>query len=178
MRLLDRITTLLKADAHAVVESLEERSLLLQQHLREAELALDHKRARLETLREDERRLADALGRLEEEAGALDADVTLALGGGKEELARFAARRLLARRREIDTVRAELAARRTEGGALAERLEVQAAALEGMRVRVRGELARRTREAEAPVWSREEAVADEEVELELLRRRQAEGGGA
>ena len=47
LRLLDRIGTLLKADAHGVVESLEERSLLLKQYLREAELELNRKRARL-----------------------------------------------------------------------------------------------------------------------------------
>ena len=48
IRLRDRITTLLKADAHGLVESLEERSLLLKQYLREAEIELNRKRARLE----------------------------------------------------------------------------------------------------------------------------------
>ena len=46
MRFLDRMTTLVKADAHGVIDHLEEKSLLLKQHLREAELELDRKRAR------------------------------------------------------------------------------------------------------------------------------------
>ena len=37
IKLFDRIATLVKADAHGLVESLEERSLLLKQYEREAE---------------------------------------------------------------------------------------------------------------------------------------------
>ena len=43
LRLFDRIGLLLKADAHGVVESLEERSLLLKQYVREAEIELNQK---------------------------------------------------------------------------------------------------------------------------------------
>ena len=46
MKILDRMGLLMRADAHGVMDQLEERSLLLKQHLREAELELDHKRAR------------------------------------------------------------------------------------------------------------------------------------
>jgi phage shock protein A len=48
MRILDRMGLMIRADAHGVMDQLEERSLLLKQHLREAELELDRKRARLE----------------------------------------------------------------------------------------------------------------------------------
>jgi phage shock protein A len=34
LRLFERMTTLVKADAHGVLDALEERSLLLRQHLR------------------------------------------------------------------------------------------------------------------------------------------------
>ena len=53
LKLFDRIATLLKADAHGIVESLEERTLLLKQYVREAELELNRKRARLDALREE-----------------------------------------------------------------------------------------------------------------------------
>ena len=64
MKLFDRMTTLIKADAHGVVDALEERSLLLRQHLREAELELLQKRARVEALTEEGARLRDELARL------------------------------------------------------------------------------------------------------------------
>ena len=58
MKLFDRMTTLIKADAHGVVDALEERSLLLRQHVREAELELLQKRARVEALTERRRGFA------------------------------------------------------------------------------------------------------------------------
>ena len=105
-KLLDRIATLLKADAHGVVESLEERSLLLKQYVREAEIELNRKRAQLEALRDEEKRLREVLTRREEESRGLDEDIALALAGGKDDLARFAIRRLLPRRSEAKAVSA------------------------------------------------------------------------
>jgi len=175
-KLFDRIATLVKADAHAVVESLEERSLLLKQCVREAEIELNRKRARLEVLRDEVKCLRQSLAGTEGEVRSLDADVTLALGGGKEELARFAARRLLERQRAAQTMRTQLAERGEEERALAERVEVQQAQFDSLRARVRVELARRT-DASAPgEVPCAPLVADEEVELELLRRRRSQPG--
>lgn len=176
LKLFDRIGTLLKADAHGVVESLEERSLLLKQHLREAELELNRKRARLEAVREEEKRLREVTLRREDEIRALDEDVALALANGKDDLARFAIRRLLPRRSEVRTLAARSAERAAEAGALAECVERQQARLDALRIRVRAELARETPGPEAPPWGGEPVVADEEVELELMRRREAAGG--
>jgi phage shock protein A len=178
-KLFDRIATLLKADAHGVIESLEERSLLLKQCVREAEIELNRKRARLEIVRDEAKRLREAIARSEEEARSLDEDVALALAGGKEELARFAARRLLARQRAADALRVQLAARGDEEAALAERFAAQQAQFDSLRTRVRAELARRSATDEPGAWTCERAVADEEVELELLRRRRehTEEGG-
>jgi phage shock protein A len=175
--LLDRLATLVRADAHGVLESLEERSLLLKQYVREAELELDRKRARLDALREEEKRLGEALARREAEVRALDDDIALALGGDKEELARFAIRRLLPRREDVKTLRAQAADRGGEREALAARVEEQAGRLAALKARVRVELARGAGAEEPGAWIAEPAVADEEVELELLRRREARGGG-
>jgi len=174
MKLFDRLTTLVKADAHGVIESLEERSLLLKQYLREAEIELNRKRARLEAVREEEKRLRDAAAHRDAEVRSLDEDVALALAGGKDDLARFAIRRLLPRRNEAQLLRAEIDKREAEGRALAERVEQQQAQLETLRTRVRAELARGAETPEGTPWLGESVVADEEVELELLRRRQAE----
>lgn len=177
MRLFDRIATLVKADAHGVVESLEERSLLLKQYVREAELELNRKAAQLEAMRDDEKRLREALARLEDDVRALDEDVGLALGGGKDELVRFAIRRLIPRRNEVAILRAQIAQRADETQALAERLTAQQSQFDALRVRVRAELARETAGITALAGC-EATVADEEVELELMRRRGAAGGRA
>ena len=176
MRLFDRIAMLLKADAHGVIESLEERSLLLKQYLREAELELTHKTARLEAMREDEKRLREALGRCTDKIRALDEDIALALGGSKDDLARFSIRRLIPRRSEAAALRAQIEQRGAEATALAERLAGQQAQFDSLRVRVRAELLRESTAGSSTPWPFEAAVADEEVELELMRRRRETGG--
>src|SRR5262249_36876675 len=143
---------------------------------REAELEVDRKRARLEALREEEKRQREALVRREDEVRRLDEDIGLALAGGKEDLARFAIRRLLPRRNEVKLLRTQIEEHAQEGRALADRLEAQQAQLESLRTRVRAELARRSETEPSGPWLGEAVVADEEVELELLRRRRAEGG--
>ena len=173
--LFDRIATLLKADAHGIVESLEERSLLLKQYVREAEIELNHKRARLDALREEEHRLREGLAQAEADLARLEEDVSLALAGGKDDLARFAIRRLLPRRGEAAATRTRLDEIGVEARTLAERLEAQQAQHEALRTRVRAELAR-GEAGTTSSWSCVLPVADEEVELELLRRRQGPGG--
>jgi phage shock protein A len=172
MHLFERITTLIKADAHGVVESLEERSLLLKQYVREAEIDLQRKRARLDAVGEEEQRLGEALARCEEEIRQLDEDVELALGGGKDELARFAIRRLLPRRHEAKALRDELQQRHGESEALAARLAAQEKQFETLRTRVRGALAHEREADVSCAWLSEREVADEDVEIELMRRRQ------
>jgi phage shock protein A len=127
-------------------------------------------------VREDEKRLAQSVTRHAEEIRALDDDVALALGGGKDELARFALRRLIPRRKQLAALQAQRAERTGEAAALAERVEQQQAQLDALRTRVRGELAREAAGAADPSLFGEPPVADEEVELELMRRRGAEGG--
>jgi len=173
-RFFDRVATLLKADAHGVVESLEDRALLLKQYVREAEIDLSRKHARLEAMREEEKRLRETLARCEQEVRSLDEDVTLALAGGKDDLARFAIRRLIPRRNELKAVRALIEKRTAEAQALTEKVTAQQAQLDALRTRVRAELAHESEVNVSSAWSCEGAVADEEVEIELLRR-QGEG---
>ena len=169
-----RLRTLLRADAHGVIESLEERSLLLKQHLREAEIELGRKRARLEALVEEEKRLGEENERVGNERDAADADAALAIAQGNEELARFALRKWLPLRDRARALSEELRKRGEERVALATRLEHQERGFETLRRRVRAELSLHREESSraAEGWP-EPAVAEEEVELELLRRRSA-----
>jgi phage shock protein A len=178
LRVFERVKTLIRADAHGVLESLEERSLLLKQYVREAELELGRKRARSEALAEESKRLRDELELCSDEIKKLDADVELALAGGEDELARFAIRRLIPRRAAARQLEAQIAQREEEHGELDERLRLQEKQLEELKTRARGELARRAAADEAPPWLSEPTVADEEVELELMRRRAEATGGA
>jgi phage shock protein A len=172
--LTQRIRTLLRADAHGLVESLEERSLMLKQYVREAELELVRKRARVDTLADEEKRLRDQLARCEDELRGADSDAGLAIDANQDELARFALRRVLTQRARERALRGEIAARAAERESIEERLREQELRFEALRSRVRSELVRPDEVDDE--WLGEPAVADEQVELELMRRKRGEEG--
>lgn len=168
MRVFERIGRIVRADAHGMMDQLEERSLLLKQHLREAELEVARKRAKLEAIDDERRRLSEEGQRLEARVAALDEDVELAMKGDDADLARFAVRRLLPKREALHTLcarAAQLDERRTR---LQTQLESQEAQLAELRTRVRAALARP--DPEPIEWGEEPVVTDEEIDLELLRR--------
>jgi phage shock protein A len=175
MRVFERIGRIVRADAHGMMDQLEERSLLLKQHLREAELEVAQKRTKLDAIEEERRRLSEDGQRLEIQVAALDEDVELAMGGDNPELARFAVRRLLPKKEALQTLfarAAQLDERRTR---LQSRLEEQEAQLAELRPRVRAALARP--DPEPIEWAGESVVTDEEIDLELLRRRDVAATG-
>jgi len=152
-----------------MMDQLEERSLLLKQHLREAELEVAQKRAKLDAIDEERRRLSEEGQRLEARVAALDEDVELAMKGEDADLARFAVRRLLPKREALHTLCARAAQFDERRTRLQTRLESQEAPLGDLRARVRVAVVRPDPE---PIgWGEESVVTDEEVDLELLRRR-------
>lgn len=181
MRFIDRMALLVKADAHGVMDQLEERTLLLKQHLREAEHELDRKRARIELLADEKKALSVEAERLAKRVAGLDEDIELALAGGKDDLARFSARKLLPARDALADLRGRIDINQAEAQELADTLDEQQRAFEELEVRVRNEIAAAQQRQAAPrsfpdaVVTR---VADEDVELELMRRRTAASEGA
>ena len=180
MGFFSRLTTLLKADAHGVVDALEDRALLLRQHVREAAAELERKKSRLGAFEVEERDLVAEAAAIQQGQEKLEADVQLALDDDKEELARFAIRKLLPLGRRAASIERRLEALRCDRDELAAELERQEADLAELESRAQAYLSRLERpegahrEGEACWW---EPVADEEVELELLRRRQGSGKG-
>jgi len=175
IRFTQRLTRLIRADAHGIIESLEDQALLLKQHLREAELEIQRKRARLGTLDDEEQRLHEDAKRLDEAIHSLDEDTRLALEGEREDLARFAIRKLLPKRSEAAALRGRIEEIRAERDHLAPKLATQEAELEELRSRVREKLAAEARATSSSAPCSEWRAADEEVEMELLRRMRAVG---
>lgn len=167
MSILDRFKTTVKADAHGVIDALEDRALLLRQYVRDAEAELARKRGQLQALELDQRVLERDSKRAAAQLAELESDAELALRAGNDELARYALKRLLALRarhqRQLER-REELAATRRE---LEQKLAEQAERYEALKERVNAELAA----AGAGYEAGAEAISDEQVELELLRRK-------
>ena len=174
---MTRFTTLLRADAHGVIDALEDRALLLRQHLREARQAVEAKRAGLAGL-EAEIREAETKGQVQTERIAnLERSIELALAEEREDLARFAIKKLLPVRETQARGERRHRALVEERERMAEALAEQEEALVDLEARVRAKLAGLGVEGGAD-GEGAVLVTEDDVELELLRRRSAAPQGA
>ena len=175
MGLLTRVTSLIKADAHGVVDSIEDRSLLLKQHLREAEAELLRKQARVEALGAEEKENRELSKRLTIDAKRMEDDVSLSLDEDKEDLARFAVKKLLGLKRRIEQLDRRAKELRDEREELTEQVERQEQELSELRLRAKSFI-EKAHAAEGDFRFTEPVIENEEIELELLRRRQKRNG--
>jgi phage shock protein A len=183
MGIMTRFVRLCKADIHGVMDQIEDQGLLLKQHLRDMQAELDTKQSRLagmlasreETERERERR--------SREVQTLEQDLAPAIAKEKDDIARTLIRKLkpLAHhgeelRRHIQSLDKDIAQLRTA-------LEEQRLLHEQLRLKA----AEHLRRTERRQWGEAMAAtiphslgaepAEAEVELELLRRKEAMKGG-
>jgi phage shock protein A len=170
MNFWNRMKTGLRADAHGIVDALEDEALLLRQHLRDAEAEVERKRARLVELEATTEKLTTERSRARAEAQRTDRDASFALSEGREDLARFALKQHLTETRKLERIDARHQVIVAERQKLEELLATQKAALDELKTRVHAHLSAR----EAPESSFDvPPVGEEQVELELLRRRRS-----
>ncbi len=178
MGLINRLSTLVKADAHGVVDAIEDHSLLLRQHVREAEMELNRKRARLGALQAEQKSLEEESRRARDKMAGLEQDISLAMKEGEEDLARFAIKKQLPLRRCCSNMEDRLEEISKEQELLVETLTQQETEFESLRARVRIYLAQAGSQEGIVDPFQEPFVEDEEIDIELLRRRQSvERGG-
>jgi phage shock protein A len=183
MNFWQRMGTALRADAHGVIDAIEDRALLLKQHVREAEMEVQRKQARCQALcAEDEQRQRQKQ-RLEAECLDHERDAELAVESEEDALARFALSAWLSKREAAQRVSERLELIAKERAELTTLLAQQELELEALRTRVSAfvrETEERARgQGRADAGSLEpRAVASERVELELLRRKRAKTSAA
>jgi phage shock protein A len=168
MGFFDRFRLTLRADANGLIDAIEEPTLMLKQHLRDAELALQTKQAELARLSAEAKRLAGDRQRAEADRARLDRDAELALAEERDDLARHALGLLVPKLRLTERIDARLATIAEEATALEAQLETQTPALEELRARVQAFIA--SQEA-GSVETPFEPVTKEQIEIELLRRK-------
>lgn len=174
MSFFERFRMTLRADANGLIDAIEEPTLMLKQHLRDAELALQRKQTQLAQLEAEAKRLDSERKRAEGDRVRLERDAELALAEGREDLARYALKLLLPKQRLMERIDARLVVIAEEGPALQGKLEAQAVALEELRARIQAYVAH----SEAGSFQAGvEPVSDEQIELELLRRKAAKSPG-
>ncbi|HWO12165.1 MAG TPA: PspA/IM30 family protein [Polyangiaceae bacterium] len=170
MSFFDRFKLTLRADANGLIDAIEEPTLLLKQHLRDAELALSNKQAELARLEAEAKRLAADRQRAEADRARLDRDAELALAEDRDDLARHVLGLLVPKLRLTERIDTRLAAVAEEVAAVQAQLDAQLPALEELRARVQAYItSKEAGTVEAPF----EPVTEQQIEIELLRRKAA-----
>jgi phage shock protein A len=179
MGIMTRMVRLCKADVHGVMDQLEDKGLLLKQYLREMETSLGHKEQQANALAQRIDRLAGRVARHGQEMLKLERDLVLALEKEKDDIARM----LIRRRRALETASSHLTEQietmTQEKTRLAETLanqRLQYQTLEAKADAYCSQAADRlfetaSRHNAGTVYSSD--PGDEEIELELLARKEA-----
>jgi phage shock protein A len=183
MGIMTRFIRLCKADIHGVMDQMEDKGLLLKQHLRDMQEELDRKDARLAGMLASREELERERERRCRECEALEQDLALAIDREKDDIARTLIRKMK-----------PLALHRDELGRHAQTLNRDIAQLQAvldeqrlLYEQFRMKASEHLRGVERQQW--EKAICGDipnsfcaeppeaEVELELMRRKEAQKGG-
>jgi len=174
MAIAERLIRLLRADLHGVMDSLENRELMLKQSLRDMESALRDKEEELRRMMNTEARSKRDLEGYEREIAELEEALKKSVSRGRDDLSRMLIRRI----KGLEYHRDELAGS-IEG--LEERIAENACDLkkgqhefEGLRLRSAIYLQDRRFSAEGPSWME---MTEDEIEMELHQYKEAVKGG-
>lgn len=179
MAIMTRMMRLCKADVHGVMDQLEDKGLLLKQYLREMEASLGHKERQVNTLTQRVGRLTGQITRHTQETDKLERDLVLALEKEKDDIARMLIRRRRALEAASSHLTEQIGTMTQEKAQLAETLANQRLQYDTLRARSEiycSQSADRLFET-ASVHNEGTAYSidpgDEEIELELLARKEA-----
>ena len=183
MGIMARVIRLCKADLHGVMDQLEDKNLLLKQHLREMQAAMAGRQVRIDPLD-----VALVLGQRDramhaKQLQALEEDLDLAVARGKDDIARMLIRKLIPLRKRVACMTQRLEAMTGQVDEERDRLGVQRLAYDDTRQRVAA-VRERARNAEfmvdmGPIDMRSPQLApsEEEIEWELMQRKEAASSG-
>ena len=182
MGMMTRMLRLFKADLHGVMDQLENQQLLMRQYVREMQTALRKKEDKCARLLSTLTQLEAVYRHLLEECDKLEMDLSLAIDRQKDDIARSLIRKQLANERKAQQMERRLANLRREHAALTAEIDTQRNQYEQLKAEVDGLCARMDEnavETECPStpfdgWK---APTDEEIELALMRRKEARQKG-
>lgn len=178
MGIMTRMLRLWKADLHGVMDQIEDKELLLNQYLREMENSLSEKETLRGQLEQTGRRIEQDMVLYDEEMNRLAQDLDSAVVKEKDDIARL----LIRKRRSLDASRKQLQARlrelNEERRVLCELLETQRLQYDQLKIRAsafrtRSQGHRRAEwESDSSEGHTYSGIAEEEIELELLQRKE------
>ena len=190
MGMLSRIIRIWKADVNGVMDEIEDKELLLKQHLREMEAELQSKQSRHTSLLTEHRRLRPELEQIKAHHTELEGDLKIALHKNKDDIARMLIKKLHCSEQAKQRMSKRMEALQQEMETVGNILAKQKKQYEELSKKAADYLfdkKKREREAELPsdfpghYQAMNDEPSEEEIELELIKykeRFQAEEQGA
>ncbi len=187
MSIMTRILKLCKADIHGVMDQLEDKELLIKQHLRDMETNLLHKKAHLKQIEATSGQIRSDLAVRQNEIAKLEVDLTLALKKEKDDIAKMLIRKQRIQQKHCEHLQKQCETLAEDQRQLTQLIEEQQLHYETLKVKA----ATFCRQAEQSRFYETNTVPDQndlsytvdenEIELEFMRRKdrlQEEGGTA
>ena len=184
MGIMTRFTRLFKADIHGVMDQMENKELVLKQCLREMEESLTQKQGKLNQLKASLDQAREEIRQLGREREKIDQDLNIAVEKEKDDIARLLIKKRMKTDQHLDACGRQAESLEKQMGMLGENIEAQKHQYAEMQLRSESWSQRagnRSWEEGAAgimpqsAWN---AISDEEVELELIKRKDARKGGA
>jgi phage shock protein A len=172
MALINRVARLFKADAHAVIDQLEEPDLLLQQALREMQVIARESEDRLASLSQRSAALRKAIDDTERDVASCGDELDVCFAADDDDLARTVLRKRLQFERHVTALEQELDAVGDDLAAQESVLRDQQLACEELEQKARI-IARPEARANAPVTG---TVTADDVEIAFLAEKQRRAG--
>jgi len=183
MGIFTRIVRICKADIHGVMDQLEDQGLLLKQHLRDMEKALSQKEARLKKLLASRRQTLQEMDKHKEEIKKIEQDLTISIEKDRDDIARMLIRKLKPMTLHRDELHRHMVAMDREIDQMQEIVEKQRQQYEQFLLKSKAfDHKREQQEWEKHMSSfvperMSQDIPDEEIELELIQRKEAIKGG-
>lgn len=170
MALIKRVTRLLKADIHAVLDTVEEPQILLKQAIREMEDDVARDQQQLKLFQKDQQHLESKLKQTTQNLSSIESDLNICFESDNEQLARSAVKRKLASHRLQQTLIRKQKTTAMDINELNQRLSDKATRLEAMRQK-QEILTEETYNDSLPIVD-EISISEDEVDIALLQEKQ------
>ncbi len=184
MGIMTRFVKLCKADMHGVMDKLEDKELLLRQYVREMEEAIGYQETEREKMAAERERTKREYEARSAEMERTEQDLAMAIEKNKDDIARFLIKKLKPMTRHRDELARHLETLDSDMAGLTERIQERRRQFEELKLRA-GEFFRNRETKKLEIELRgitamgllPEEIPEEEVEIELIRRREALQGG-
>jgi len=179
MGILSRALRLCKADLHGVMDQMEDKDLLLKQHLREMQAAMAGRQACIDRLEETLEAGKRERSRVAQQFQKIEEDLDQAVAQGRDDIARMLIRKFFPLQKSIERMTRHLEETAQRLDEERDRQGVERLAYDEIRHRVAAARERARNAVSTPDFSPAESgqdpwtPSDEEIEWELLQRKEA-----